>query len=151
MAKDYKEISYDELRNNYEFKLATKMLKREYPFIKDLFMLKPEEINKYSLIFVDVLVDPQKVQEYFDLPLTSWAKFRLKSGEPYEAIYLNLLVGGGDIALGFNEELKTKLHEIHTSSAIPHELKLPANRNLYPASYYVRPEDYDPDFVTNPN
>ena len=40
-------MTYQEVIDNYEFKVAKKMLMREYPWIKDVFM-NPEEINKYN-------------------------------------------------------------------------------------------------------
>ena len=42
-------MTYDELLNNYEFKIAKKMLMREYPWIKDV-KIKEDEINKWNLI-----------------------------------------------------------------------------------------------------
>ncbi len=57
------QITYEELMDNYEFKVSKKMLMREYPWIKDVTYKNPEDINKYNLIFIDIVVDPYELAE----------------------------------------------------------------------------------------
>ena len=53
-------MTYQQLMDNYEFKIAKKMLKREYPWIKDV-VIREDEINKWNLIFLDVTIDPYEL------------------------------------------------------------------------------------------
>ena len=52
MASDFP-LTYEELLDNYEFKVGRRILIREYPWIKDVILKDPEDVNKYNLIFVD--------------------------------------------------------------------------------------------------
>jgi len=60
MAVEYP-MTLEELENNYEFKVAKRLLKKEYPWIKDVGIRVPEEINKWNLIFLDVIIDPYEL------------------------------------------------------------------------------------------
>ena len=54
----------EQLENNYEFKVVRRALMREYPWIKDV-TFKPSELEKYNLIFLDLIVDPIKMGEAY--------------------------------------------------------------------------------------
>jgi hypothetical protein len=52
------QVTQKEVEDSYEFKLMKKILKREFPWIVDVLVPDDEEVNKYGLIFLPIVIDP---------------------------------------------------------------------------------------------
>jgi hypothetical protein len=141
-------ITYEEFLDNYEFKIVKKMLLREYPWIKDVFMKDPEEINKYNLIFVDVQIDPYELERLMGWRIAWYVTTRIKQGEgfwsPYLATFLKDPTDADQarqLAMKMNEDMEA----VHKSPALPEDLRLPGTRKIQIGSFYTSPDTTIPE------
>jgi hypothetical protein len=125
-------ITYEEFLDNYEFKVAKRILLREYPWIKDVRYLDPDDINKWNLIFVDIFINPYELSEQEGWTVANYVTLSIERGEefwsPYLTTFFTKSIGeeGREMVI----EMEKTLEDIHKSSAIPQEMKLPGDRKL---------------------
>ena len=141
-------MTLEELYDNYEFKVTKRALMREFPFIKNVYMKDPANINRYeSIIFLDVDINPYEFSQQYGLKLDKIADKYLRRGEPYWGPYLSMFVSG-DIEDTW--PIKTAIGElvngIHNSLAIPQELKL--GKELDVTAYHADPNTVPPDMMS---
>ena len=139
-------VTPTEVENNYEFKLMKKVLRQEFPWIKDVLVPDDEEINKYNLIFLPVVIDPFILQREIGLPIERWIKrylteprFRYqKAPYVYSSSYLSTMYGGDrDITRDIQDKVDMTMKSVGRSSAIPDNLKLGKGRQFASAEYMV--------------
>lgn len=140
-------VTPTEVENNYEFKLMKKVLRQEFPWIKDIIIPDDEEINKYNLIFLQLVIDPFMLQQEVGLPLERWIKRYLaddyykKMNRPYAYIssYISTMFNGdkNDITRDLHNEVEKTMRSVGRSAAIPHDLKLRKGRAFSPGEYIV--------------
>ena len=128
----------DELRNNYEFKVVRKALMNENKWVKDV-TFNDDDVNRYSLIFLDIIVDPIEMANEYEKPFLSWVGRSIENGEGYKATYPSLLL---DIPYEEGDNLITSpmnqmMEDIHKSPALPVELRLPQGRSFHIGSLIV--------------
>jgi len=141
------EMTYEELIDNYEFKVSKKMLMREYPWIKDVQYKSPEHLNKYNLIFIDLIIDPYELAEEYGWNVVWYVNRRIREGDPPNYAYLSIMFDGPESTEGAKDlqnKIETDLHSVHRSPAIPRELKLPDGRRLTIGGIYVDPNSTPP-------
>ena len=142
-------LTIEEFENNYEWKIAKKLIKQTFPWVKEVLIKEPEELNKYGIIFIDFVIDPWEYAKEKDLQVSWFVKPYLTPGHylgnDFKAPYLSIFYKG--TSEGTNEEprhttddMLETLSSIHTSSAIPPELKLPRGRSLGVGSFYLSPD-----------
>ena len=137
MASEFP-LTYEEFLDNYEFKVAKRMLLREYPWIKDVVFLKPEDVNKYNLIFLDLIIDPFELGEQEGWRLASYVITNVQRGDDFWSPYLSTLFRTNtDDARDLVLEIDNTLEDIHKSSAIPTEMKLPGHRKLNIGTWHI--------------
>jgi hypothetical protein len=144
-------MTYEELMDNYEFKVSKKMLMREYPWIKDVTYKNPDDINNYNLIFIDLVIDPYELAEEYGWDVAWYINRRVREGDFPNYSYLTILFGGEESNQGAKElqnEIESDLYSIHRSPAIPQELKLPDGRRLTIGGLYVDPNSTPPQQST---
>jgi len=145
------EMTYEELIDNYEFKVSKKMLMREYPWIKDVQYKNPNDINKYNLIFIDLVVDPYELAEEYGWDVVWYINRRVRDGDFPNYAYLSILFDGPKSTEGAKDlqnQIEKDLQSIHRSAAIPQELKLPDGRRLTIGGVYVDPNSKPPQQST---
>ena len=131
-------LTYEEFLDNYEFKVAKRMLLREYPWIKDVFFRNPEEVNKYNLIFLDVTFDPFELGEQEGWRLASYVITNVQRGDDFWSPYLSTYFRTNtDDARALVQEIDKSLEGIHSSPAIPKEMKLPEHRKLNIGTWHI--------------
>ena len=140
-VKEEDKLTIEELYNNYEFRIVKKILKDEFPWIKDVFKDKPDTINKYNLIFVDLIIDPIELAEMYDdaelARYVTGATFFDHFSSPYLSTFFT---SESESIKGIQDKIDKTLESIHTSRALPDHLKLPKNRKLMAGSFiYNKP------------
>ena len=144
MAKIETHMTQEDLENNYEYKVVRRALMREFPWIKDV-TFDPDELNTYNLIFLNLSVDPEKMGEQYGWEMNRWVKDAWSKGQRYSGNYPSLLfnvsyeVGKDTVSAPINRMLE----EIHSSPALPEDMRLPRGRTFQVGSYIVNPDGGD--------
>jgi hypothetical protein len=140
MAEVKDPLTREELYNNYEFRVVKKILKDTYPWIKDVIVEDPNNINKYNLLFVDIIIDPYELAQQTDGTVGSYLRSSIFDyfSSPYlSTFFTSDLKTYSDI----QNEIDETLASIHSSSALPSHLKLPKSRKLMSGSFkYFKPK-----------
>ena len=134
-------MTKQQIEDTYEFKLAKKILKREYPFILDL-QVDTEPTKYNAIIFVDAIIDVNKLSDMLNLPVDKNVDIMLKHFGYYTAVYLHHLLDyetqeNRDKLLALESSVNKTLDALHKSKAIPEKLKLPKVLSI--PSYRVIP------------
>ena len=139
MATDHP-LTYEELLDNYEFKVGKRILTREYPWIKDVVIKTPEDVNRYNLIFIDVIFNPFELSEEKGWRLASYVVKSIDRGDNFWAPYLStFFTNMGEEARDLVQGIEKTLENLHKSPAIPQEMRLPGHRKLNIGSWYTQP------------
>ena len=143
-------MTYEQLIDNYEFKIAKKMLLREYPWIKDV-VIREDEINKWNLIFLDVTIDPYELGRQEDWTVTRYLDRSINDLGEYWSPYLSSFFRDvkWEDARPLQDSINKQLESIHTSPALPIELRLPGTRKFQVGSWYAYPTSITPEDTTN--
>ena len=112
----------------------------ENKWVKDV-TFNDDDVNRYSLIFLDIIVDPIQMANEYEKPFLSWVGRSIDNGEGYKATYPSLLL---DIPYEEGDNLITSpmnqmMEDIHKSPALPVELRLPEGRSFHIGSF-IAPE-----------
>lgn len=140
-------MTYDELMNNYEYKVAKKLLLREYPWIKDVYA-KEDEVNNYNIIFLELIIDPYELARKMGWTVVRWVTSYLKQGENYWSPYLSSFFDGNEMyekTIPLNDEINNALRNLHSSPALPKDLRLPDTRKFQTGSYIATPAVATPE------
>lgn len=134
-------ITYEELIDNYEFKVGRRILVREYPWIKDVVVKTPEDINKYNLIFLDIIIDPFELAQEKGWRLAGYVVRSIERGYDFWSPYLSTYYTGEgrDEATDLDRGMEKTLEDLHKSPAIPQEMRLPGHRKLNIGQWYTQP------------
>ena len=143
-------MTYEELLDNYEYKIAKKMLTREYPWIKDV-TIREDEINKWNLIFLDVTIDPYELGRQEDWTVARYLDRSIRDNGEYWSPYLSTFYSdvSWEDARPLQDSINKSLESIHTSPALPTDLRLPGTRKFQVGSWYAYPTSITPEDTTN--
>lgn len=141
MAVIESHLTPEELENNYEYKVVKRALMREYPWIKDV-TFDNDDLNKYNLIFLDLIVDPAEMGESYGYEMNSWVKSRVDRGENYHGTFPSLIFNvpfeqGKDEV---SAPIEIMIRDIHSSPALPQDLRLPRGRQFQVGAYIINPD-----------
>jgi hypothetical protein len=129
----------EELYDNYEYKVTVKALKREFPFIKDV-RVREDQINKYGLIFVDIVIDPFEMAQTYGYNVSTWVKNELRRGQTHSSIAPSVFFDEPySEVIKVGDMIEDLMRNIHNSNAIPDTMKLPRGRQLDFTSFIVDP------------
>ena len=136
----------EEVKNNYQFIVTKKILKKEYPWIKDILVPETyEDVNKFGIIFLNFVVDPWElakekdwrvawyVKNYVTNP-NAWGRF----WTPYLSTMFSNQSGNGPTQIG--HDIEDQMRKIRNSPAIPSEYKLPEGRTFGNGSWFLSPD-----------
>jgi len=135
----YKEhISIEDFENNYEFKLAKKMLLREYPFIKSI-GYNQDELNRYTAIYIDLLFNPYEVFPQDENSADSDLDLLIKLQGKWSCMHLAVFFKDNykEQARILEKEVNEALWNIHENSSIPKEMRLPGDRYIKTGEWYI--------------
>ena len=141
-------MTKEELYDNYEFKVTARALKREFPFITDVYVNDDEEVNKYNrMIFFQVDINPYLLSQQYGLPLSNYVDKQLRSGKDYWGPYISFFLKGGvEAASPVNRAIDELIYSIHRSTAIPQELKL--DKELAVSGFHGSHKTVPPDLMS---
>ena len=146
----YHPMTYEELLDNYEYKIAKKMLTREYPWIKDV-TIREDEINKWNLIFLDITIDPYELGRQEGWTVARYLERSIRDNGEYWSPYLSTFYSdvSWEDARPLQDSINKSLESIHTSPALPTDLRLPGTRKFQVVSWYAYPTSITPEDTTN--
>lgn len=142
----------EELDNNYTFKLIQKSLKKEFPFIKKVYLRDPKGIDLWSNnLFVDVDINPYEISERHGFPLDGLAERYLRRGQEYWSPHLTMFFKLNTIEerrtiVNIVNEINYLIHSIQENNAIPDHLKL--YKKVYIGAWYANPDTIPHDIVS---
>jgi len=145
-------MTKEELENNYTFRVVSKVLKRQFPFITDI-SVDEEDLSKYKhSIFLNISVNPFVLGQMFGVRVASYVTRTLERGETYQSIYLSIMFGGSaSNEMHELQELMRKVIKNTTeSSSIPHEMRV-YDKEFNIGDFIVHPDTLPPDITTIPN
>lgn len=149
------EVTQKEVEDSYEFKLMKKILKREYPWIVDILVPNDEDINKYALIFLTLVIDPYILQREKGWPFNSFMNFYLSGfvslhhPYAYRSSYLTTIYDiDREQSVPIQDDIETTMKAIAKSPAIPQDLKLNKDRIFVVGEYLIqKPSEIPQDAV----
>lgn len=135
-------LTEEEVLNNYQYIVTVKLIKRQFPWIKSVGIRKGEDVNKYSIIFLDAVIDPWQLAKEKDLQVIWFIENYLNSGyfsqnefwSPFLSVYYE---GNPSGARESAEEIKRVIDRVDINPAIPTEYKLPRGRSFDIGSWYL--------------
>jgi hypothetical protein len=141
MAEVKDPLTREELYSNYEFRVVKKILKDTYPWIKDVYVEDSNNINQYNLLFVDLMIDPYELAQQTDGTVASYINSSIF--DHFSSPYLStFFVYDQPTYSKIQNEIDETLTSIHTSRALPDNLKLPMSRKLMAGSFkYIKPKN----------
>ena len=141
-------MTEQELYDNYTFKVVKRALMREFPFIKNVYVKDPADIDKYkSFIFLDVDINPYEMSQMYGLKIDPIANRYLRRGEPYWAPFLSMFVKGDvEESYPIKKAINDLVNSVQKSTALPQEFKL--DRELEIATYHASPDTVPSDIMS---
>lgn len=135
----FRTISPQDVKDNYEYKVAKKVLLNKFPWIKSI-DFKEDDVNRYSIIFLDFEIDPWELAKEYDVK-TSWWTAKPSSISKFTTPFLNTFFDGDKIRdLSLQWEMEKTLESVAKSPAIPKEMKLLKSRSLGVGSFKIHPD-----------
>lgn len=117
-------LTQEEVEKSYEFKLITKILKKEFSWVKNVYLDVPG-LEKYETMFLEIQVDYEIFNQLFETTLRPSVVYYLNSNQKYESPFLHLIFEiDRDFGKELAEELESTIKSIKKSKALPEELKL---------------------------
>jgi hypothetical protein len=118
----------DHVLSNGEFKIIRKILKREFPYIKDV--VPSIVLDDYNTVtFLDIILDTPTFEETLGVQMSNiiknMYKNELERGE-YNTSYLPSAYRRDDkeALVDFHDNVRDTLKRINKSSAVPDEMRL---------------------------
>ena len=134
-------MTKEELYDNYEFKVTARALKREFPFITNVYVRNDEEVNKYKrMIFFEVDINPYLLSQQYGLPLSNYVDGQLRSGGDYWGPWLSFFLKGGVDAAGpINRAIDLLVYSIHDSPPFHKNLSSVRNSESQDSMHLTKP------------
>ena len=114
-------------------------MKSEYPWIIDM-DVEIDNLNKYNLIFSEIIIDPFKFAEEYNVTIPKYTILGLTRKErrtsPFISSYFDMTYEQGrELQNEMDEVMKT----IEKSQALPDDLKLPKSRTIITGDFVIPP------------
>ena len=121
MSRIVNDLTGDEIRGLYEYRVAKRLIRDEFPFIKDI-DIEETKLNEYNLIFLNIKVEPFEVAEYYDLE-PYWGLIYQTIMNPsyrFSSPFLATFVQNPPtrFSMDFDDEVDDILASVHSSNVI---------------------------------
>lgn len=136
---NYTNLTKEMLDDVYEFNVLKKVIKRSFPWIKDI-KIGEDSINKYSIIFLDFVIDPWELAKEKDEKVKWYVSTkRYINGEPFWSPYLASFFSDSTFARHESSKIERLIEKVSKSPAIPKEMKMPSTRKFGIGSFFTDP------------
>ena len=118
----------DQVLSSGEFKIIRKILKREFPYIKDV--VPSSVLDDYNTVtFLDIILDTPTFEETLGVQMSNIMKGIYKDDiekGTFFTTYLPSVYGRDDkeALVDFNDNVRDTLKRINKSSVVPDEMRL---------------------------
>ena len=147
-------ISLEELNNNYEYKVMRKAVMREFPWVKDVTIFNPDNMNNYNILFVDLVINPIILQQEMEWPIMWYVPYTVeRDGEMTGPFLGSFFKTSYREAQDLVNDIETLMKSVHNSPALPSELKIHDSRSWgigvwkVTKDTLVSPEGYEPIYT----
>jgi hypothetical protein len=122
-------MTKEEIENTYEFKIMKKVVMKEFPFIKDVFISEDDnkQLNEYKYIYsISAKIDPFIMTNLYGGQVWSLVIDMMRKNGYYSSIFLTTFVRpeDRDPISKISNELKSLVWSIHNTETLPREFKL---------------------------
>jgi hypothetical protein len=129
----------------YVFKLIKRALKKEYPWIKDVFV-NQNDLDKYSTLFLNFDYDPNEFAEAYDIKIDPFIREKIDDGSYLDLSFPNLI---GDMTYEewreVRDDIRRLIESVSKNPTIPNELKI--NRGMDIGSWHLNRNDGGPSLT----
>ena len=130
----------EDIYNVYAFKLLKKALKREFPWIKDVFV-RQEDLDLYTTIFLNFEFDPNEFSEAYGHETKAWIQELIDEGFYLDYSYPNLINDMQyDEYKTVREDIRRTIKDVSENPALPDEFKfreIGNNRNIELGTWHI--------------
>lgn len=117
-------ITPENIYDIYVFKLIKRALKKEYPWIKDVF-IKQQDLDKYGTIFLNFDFDPEEFAQAYDIEVNSFFDEFIQNGKYLDLSFPNLI---GDMVYeewkDIRDDIRRLIETVSKNPTIPDEFKI---------------------------
>lgn len=128
----------DQVLSSGEFKIIRKILKREFPYIKDV--VPSSVLDDYNTVtFLDIILDTPTFEETLGVQMSNVIKGIYKDDIEKGTFFTTYLPSvyrrdDKEALVDFNDNVRDTLKRINKSSAVPSEMKLKPKADI---SHYI--------------
>ena len=137
-------LTYEEVIGTYHYTVLSKLIKREFPWIKKVFLKSNRDVNRYSIIFLDVEIDPWQLAKekdfmviWYMINYTSEGYGFLRETDFYSPYLSSFYAGNIEPVREVASQVENVIKKVATTPAIPDEYKLPRGRTFSIGSWYL--------------
>ena len=121
-------MTTEEIQDNYEFKVIRRVLKKEFPYIKDM-VLTHDWDNYRSLLFVKLKIDLIELMKSLNIPIntqtTKYISWGGENGYPYLSMFFPPNINQEYDMYEHGKSISKVIARVQKSPSIPHDMKLP--------------------------
>jgi hypothetical protein len=140
-------LSPEELYDVYTFKLIKRVLKKRFPWIKDVFV-KREDLEKYNLIFLNFNIDPYEFAKKYNHEVKDMFDRLIKDGQYLDISHPHLLT---DMTYeewsSIRRQMKGAINDVMDNPSVPREYKIPGDRGVDTGTFTMNRREGSPDFI----
>lgn len=119
-----KHYTPEEIENNYEYKVVKRILKQEYPWIKDI-KINDADLEKYKhVIFLEFYVDLDKIEEITGIEIPSSVRYLFNKWGEYRVFSMGNILGSYEAGKNITNAIEARIKRIHESDSIPHTMRM---------------------------
>ena len=137
----------EKIYNVYAFKLLRKALKREFPWIKDIFV-RQEDLDLYTTIFLNFEFDPNEFSKAYGHETKKWIQELIDEGKYLDYSYPNLI---NDMQYEefkrVRDNLRSVIKDVSENPALPDEFKFD-KRNIELGSWHINRKPGEQPFMS---
>ena len=136
----------EEIYNVYTFKLIKRMLKKKFPWIKDVFV-RQDDLDKYTRIFLNFDFDPNEFSETYGFTTKPWIQEMIDEGKYLDFSYPNLINDMEyDDYRKVRDGIRSVINNVTDNPALPREYKFD-NRSFDLGTWHINRNEGQQPFM----